>query len=1396
MTSIAEHYESWPPVTQVVAQIFGAAAPVELDRKRITDALREIDFKHNGRRVKPVDLSAALTRLEAAGAVFEEGYRRYATEHGWGIELARIAQRHNRLQPIIDFLYHPYSPLGGMREMRLRAAVLQGDAEQVEEFGHRGVDGNLHHWFFLALPLQADLIRSLPASRLPDALAAVLEFTATWLLPPQPAIALRDELAPDGHADAIAFLHILRGDFDAALAVFDALPPGARDGKPARVQAAGARALIALLRGDDEAALAHIRDCLAQERSGTRKRAVFPQSRTFKLALLALVRIDTPESSDLLDQLLDIAMRLRMDRPGEFELGVVAGALAAAEGRQRTSNVLDPSMPMLYEILEHCWTNSPHPFGAARRKALDELIGRAAQCGYRWVAAECEAVAARTTDAQNTQGKGKQRQQKAGGGQKAGGAATRHAQLGTVSLVDLTRPLEPWEAAVKDLEQAAHDAMRTRRKDAAKGEGARPRRLAWAIQEGRYGRLVAEPREQRQLKNGSWSKGAKVSANRLATEGATMDFLLAQDKAAAASAYQYDASWGGRGKSEFGSKSLYHLAGHPHVFRGSRPVEVARREPELTIEELGGDQSCLRIEPYRDYDIDYLAVMATPARCEVTHFTKQHHQLFEIIPEDGLTLPSSAKERMLAAVSALASTIRVQSESHAAVEGATQVEADHQPWVRLEPFDAGITAALVVEPIADAERRFAPGKGGATVFISRAGESLQAQRDLAAERAAAERLIAACPPLAAHPTEQQPLLLPDPEEALELIEALRNAEARCKWPQGEPLRIVASATSKSLALRIKSADEWMQASGDLKLDAGQVLNLKRVLALLDARPESRFLELKQGEFVALADTFRSQLHDLASISTAAAGDALRLNPLAALALDDIFDEAELDADRGWLELRRRLREAQSFEPELPSTLQAELRPYQIDGFRWLARLAHWGAGACLADDMGLGKTVQTLAVLLARAPHGPSLVVAPTSVVANWVDEAQRFAPTLNVKFYLGAPSARRTLLAEPAAFDLYITTYGLLQNDVDALAAVRWRSVVLDEAQAIKNPAAKRSRAARKLHADFRVVTTGTPIQNNLMDLHALFSFANPGLLGSLKRYRGDFALPIERDANDDARDRLRRLVAPFVLRRLKTDVLKDLPERTEITLHVAMSEAEAALYEALRQRAVEELEAARSQSGDISEGARRVQVLAHLTRLRLACCNPRLVRNAEGGAIAPADIPSAKMDTFAATLAELLEGRHKVLVFSQFVMHLKLVEEHVQQAGIAYQYLDGATPAKARAERIAAFQAGQGDVFLISLKAGGVGLNLTAADYVIHMDPWWNPAVEDQASDRAHRIGQTRPVTIYRLVTEGTIEEQILELHHRKRDLADQLLEGADQTGRLDADALLELLRQPLGG
>jgi SNF2 family DNA or RNA helicase len=511
--------------------------------------------------------------------------------------------------------------------------------------------------------------------------------------------------------------------------------------------------------------------------------------------------------------------------------------------------------------------------------------------------------------------------------------------------------------------------------------------------------------------------------------------------------------------------------------------------------------------------------------------------------------------------------------------------------------------------------------------------------------------------------------------------------------------------------------------------------------------------------------------------------SLYMNPLA-LPVMDGFTEALIykQVDEKYLESIDRMKQAFNTHFKIPQEFNAELRGYQKEGFEWLMRCAMWGVGACLADDMGLGKTVQALAVILTRATEGATLVVAPASVCRNWEDEIKKFTPTLNaIQFGEGD---RAATVDQAGANDIVITTYDLMTREADHFTKKYFKTIILDEAQAIKNRSTKRSDTAMQLQGDFKIIMSGTPLENHLGELWNLFQFANPGLLGSLDFFNDRFAYPIEKYGDDDRRDQLRRLVQPFILRRKKDEVLQELPEKTEITLTVELTAEERAFYEALRRQAVEMLETKFTEGG--GEGQKQIQILAEIMRLRRAACHPRLVDE-------KADfVDSSKLRLFAEIVEELLENGHKALVFSQFVGHLALIEEYVKKRGIAYQYLDGQTPLPTRQKRIKAFQDGDGELFLISLKAGGVGLNLTAADYVIHMDPWWNPAVEDQATDRAHRIGQEKPVTVYRLVTEETIEEKILKLHAQKRDLADSLLSGADAGVRLSADELLELIKR----
>ncbi len=432
--------------------------------------------------------------------------------------------------------------------------------------------------------------------------------------------------------------------------------------------------------------------------------------------------------------------------------------------------------------------------------------------------------------------------------------------------------------------------------------------------------------------------------------------------------------------------------------------------------------------------------------------------------------------------------------------------------------------------------------------------------------------------------------------------------------------------------------------------------------------------------------------------------------------------------------------------EVPGDVRATLRPYQARGVAWMAWLRALGMGGILADDMGLGKTLQTLVHL--RRAGGRALVVAPTSVLRNWAAEAARFVPGMRVCVYHGA---RRTM--DPRA-DLVVTSYALLRLDLAALSAERWSVVVLDEAQQIKNAESQAAQAAFALEAEQRLALSGTPVENRLEELWSLVHFVNPGLLGGRRAFSEEVAARIA-DGDRHARDRLRRKVRPFLLRRLKRDVARELPPRTDVVLRCTLSGPERELYDRVAALARAEVQA-------MLEGGGTLQVLEVLLRMRQAACHPRLVPGTEG--FDP--LRSAKLDLLVETLGTLVEEGHRALVFSQWTSMLDLVAPALDAAGIGWTRLDGST--RDRAAVVADFERPDGPaVFLLSLKAGGTGLNLTAADYVIHLDPWWNPAVEDQATDRAHRIGQDRPVVSVKIVAEDTVEERILELQSRKRAL-----------------------------
>ncbi len=518
----------------------------------------------------------------------------------------------------------------------------------------------------------------------------------------------------------------------------------------------------------------------------------------------------------------------------------------------------------------------------------------------------------------------------------------------------------------------------------------------------------------------------------------------------------------------------------------------------------------------------------------------------------------------------------------------------------------------------------------------------------------------------------------------------------------------------------------------------------------------------------------------------ASDDGLRLHRTQADTLRRLGDDAGLPW-RGAERLRAHLEQLRSaaVPADTPEGFRAELRPYQRDGLAWLDFLSDAGLGGVLADDMGLGKTVQVLAHLVSEKARGrldlPALVVAPTSLVGNWRDEAARFAPGLDVLVLHGADrAARYEAIAES---DLVITTYPLLPRDRDDLCQQKFSLLVMDEAQAIKNARSQAAQVVREIPARRRLAMTGTPLENHLGELWAQFDAVEPGLLGSESSFTRTYRTPIEKHGDIDRQQRLNRRVAALLLRRRKEDVLTELPPKTEIVHSLELAGSQRQLYETLRLAQHERVRESIAQRGLAQSG---IVVIDALLKLRQACCDPRLVKLDSARKVTE----SAKLDALLDLLDGLREEGRRVLVFSQFTQMLALIQQALDKRRASYLTLTGDTPSTARTDLVRRFQDGEAPVFLISLKAGGVGLNLTAADAVIHYDPWWNPAVESQATDRAHRMGQDKPVFVYKLICAGTVEEKIQAMQERKAELARAVLEGGSTTAlRFDEADLAEL-------
>lgn len=585
----------------------------------------------------------------------------------------------------------------------------------------------------------------------------------------------------------------------------------------------------------------------------------------------------------------------------------------------------------------------------------------------------------------------------------------------------------------------------------------------------------------------------------------------------------------------------------------------------------------------------------------------------------------------------------------------------------------------------------------------------------------------------------------------------------------------------ALRLRVAASIDWLDLQVDVRSDEESV-PVGEVLRAL--RAGSRFVRLGDGGHTLVSRDWIEKVGVLLGDLRLEKGRgrvATYMAPLVEELAQGSLD-AEFSGAEAWDRLVSGLRDhAERLDFTVPRGFRGTLRPYQEKGYRWLRFLGETGLGGILADDMGLGKTVQALVLFLAEEEAGrtePNLVVAPTSVVPNWEAEARRFAPGLRVTRYHGAE--RKAGLEELRGAQLVVTSYAILRRDLDELGGVAWNYVLLDEAQAIKNAATQTARAARRLKARRRLTLTGTPLENHLGELWSQFHFLMPGLLGSERHFVRHSARPVTQgDAR--ARDALARRIRPFILRRLKCEVATELPEKSESVLLCQMGPEQERLYRSLlaagRERVLREVD----QKGFARS---RVCVLDALLRLRQACCHPAILPGDLGR-----DTPSAKFELFRDFVSQVVEEGHRVLVFTQFVKILEILRRWFQEAGIEHLHLDGRTTD--RETRVRRFQEDESvSAFLVSLKAGGTGLNLTGADYVVLFDPWWNPAVEAQAADRAHRIGQTRKVFAYKLITQATVEEKILALQERKKTLTDDLIRSEEQWGKAFTEEDLEQL------
>ena len=937
--------------------------------------------------------------------------------------------------------------------------------------------------------------------------------------------------------------------------------------------------------------------------------------------------------------------------------------------------------------------------------------------------------------------------------------------FGGESAIAGLKKQEAWTTTINDLEQLLK----------LPGQATNPK-LRSRVKFVMYDQSILGLREQKLQANGTWGEEKLLSYSQYIDGG--YSFMDETDEKIALALKEYNRV---RDNSSYRNEAeaiLPFLIGSDRVYGPHGPIQITEERPRIKFS-IVIDHILAESNVDTDSDGHVYPCKVNEDKdgnCTVVAPYSQQKRLLELLLKSK-SLPVTAAESLSDLSAKMSGVIDVDTSALSMLKSVPTLQGTGKIIVQIQP-DATKSSYIIqwkALPIDAGEVRFEPGEGVPEyIEADEEGKPYKVLRDLQKELDNMNDLtdfITGTPGYSAF--NGQKLEIYETENLLPLLEFLhdRSDDYAMEWPEGTEIKFKGRASASCWEIGLYTDINWFGLEGNVNVGGAQV-PIKQILKDGDfGENASEFVRIGEKEYIRISKAIRRQL---ASLQNLMPGGSMQVSKYQVGKLAEVLGMGGLPQIQNaeYQSQLDKMQEACEMEPAVPANLNATLREYQVDGYRWMSRLAHWGAGGCLADDMGLGKTLQTIAFMLSRADQGPSLVIAPTSVVPNWESELKKFAPDLR-PVIINNFRERTSAVRNTQPGNVVIASYGVLTNSAEALTEIKWNVICLDEAHQIKNRWTKVSKAAMDLDGESRIILTGTPVQNSLNDLWNLFQFINPGMLGKFDHFKETYSSRNEDEAEKKL-ESLKQLTQPFILRRTKDQVLDELPKKMEIDYMVKLSQTEMDSYEKMRAFFAGELE---------DGGTADISVFEGLTKLRLACCSQQIQNQLW-------DDGSSKLDELKFLLQRIYSPASHILIFSQFTSFLGLAKNVLKDIGIPFLYLDGTTSMEQRSELVRQFQNGESQMFLISLKAGGLGLNLTAANYVILLDPWWNPSIEEQAIDRAYRIGQTQDVTVIRMIAEHTIEQKIVCLQDKKRNISDHILQGTGTSNTLTYEEIVEMV------